>query len=373
MARGLIESRGARALFLAACLVVVVAGLKLAAPVLLPVALAFFVATLNLPLLAALKRRRVPAWLGIVLVVGVNASVIGLLVLIVSESLTELRYALPWYVARTQEMIASGIASLQARGVPISDEMTSGLIDAQGVLDLAGRTLRGAAALVSRAFLILLITIFILAEATVFPAKFRRAFGHRDDADLTRYTRIIDEVQQYLAIKTAISLATGILVGLWAWVLGVDFALFWGLLAFLLNYVPNIGSILAALPAIMLALLQFGPGRALLVGLGYLVVNMVLGNFLEPSLQGRRLGLSTLVVILSLVFWGWVWGPVGMLLSVPLTVIVRILLENTPDLQWVAVLLGNPAPDELERPLEGPLGPGDVTAPEPATGFDVVT
>ena len=181
---------------------------------------------------------------------------------------------------------------------------------------------------------------FILAEATVFPAKLRAALG-REDADLGRFVQITREVQHYLGIKTVISLITGILVGFWVWMLGVDFPLFWGLLAFLFNYVPTIGSILAAIPAMLLALVQFGVGPALVVVLGYLVINVIFGNIVEPHLLGRRLGLSTLVVILSLLFWGWVWGPIGMLLSLPLTMIVKIMLENTDDFRWIAVLLGS--------------------------------
>jgi AI-2 transport protein TqsA len=183
----------------------------------------------------------------------------------------------------------------------------------------------------------------MLNEATIFPAKLRAAIGG-DETDLGRYRGMIRDVQQYLGIKTLVSLLTGLLIGFWTWTLGLDFPLFWGLIAFLFNYVPNIGSILASIPAVMLALLEFGPGRALAVAAGYMVVNLVIGNFLEPNLHGRRFGISTLVVILSLVFWGWVWGPVGMILSLPLTMILKITLENTEDFRWIAVLLGGAAP-----------------------------
>ncbi|UCE63456.1 MAG: AI-2E family transporter, partial [Nitrospirota bacterium] len=130
-----------------------------------------------------------------------------------------------------------------------------------------------------------------------------------------------------------------IIVTLWVWLLGIDFPLIWGLLAFLLNYIPNLGSIIAAIPAVLLGYIQFDPGRALLVALGYVIINIVFGNFVEPRLMGRKLGLSTLVVFLSLVFWGWLWGPVGMLLSVPMTMIVKISLESNPSTQWVGILM----------------------------------
>jgi predicted PurR-regulated permease PerM len=149
-------------------------------------------------------------------------------------------------------------------------------------------------------------------------------------------------VQRYLAVKTTVSLVTGAAIAIWTGLVGLDFALVWGLLAFLLNYIPTIGSIIAAAPAVLLATVQLGLGPALLVGVGFLVVNTVLGNIVEPALMGRAVGLSTLVVFTSLVFWGWVWGPVGMLLSVPLTMIVKIFLENSDELRWIAVLLDTP-------------------------------
>jgi predicted PurR-regulated permease PerM len=167
-----------------------------------------------------------------------------------------------------------------------------------------------------------------------------------------QFERMTQQVQKYLVIKTAISATVGTLVGLWVAAFGLDFPLLWGLLAFLFNFIPNLGSIFAAIPAVLLAIVQFGPGRAAVIAVGYVVINIVLGNFMEPTLMGRRLGLSTLVVFVSLVFWGWVWGPVGMLFSVPLTMVIKIALENTEEFRWVAVMLdANPVAAE-SRPSE---------------------
>jgi predicted PurR-regulated permease PerM len=194
-------------------------------------------------------------------------------------------------------------------------------------------------------FLVFLIMVFLLFEASGLPAKLQDAFGWRDEV-MSRFT---SEIQRYLAIKTLVSLGTGFLIGFGMWLSGVGYFLLWGLIAFLFNYVPNVGSILAAVPPVILSLLDAGFGKALLVGLIYLAVNLTLGNFIEPHLMGRQFGISTLVVVLSLIFWGWLWGPVGMLLSVPLTMIVKIMLENTEDLRWVARLIGaNPRPGAVE-------------------------
>jgi Predicted permease len=163
----------------------------------------------------------------------------------------------------------------------------------------------------------------------------------------------VGTVQRYLGIKTGASLATGLLVGAFNLAIGLDFYILWGVLAFVLNYVPSIGSIVAAVPPVALALVQLGPGWAVAVLIVYIGVNLTIGNFIEPRILGRRLGLSPLVVILSLFFWGWVWGPAGMLLSVPMTVVVKLLLEIPPETRWLAVLLG-PARDATEIPTELP-------------------
>ena len=159
-------------------------------------------------------------------------------------------------------------------------------------------------------------------------------------------TRMASQVQNYLVAKTAISAATGVVIGMWVGLMGLDFPLSWGLLAFMFNFIPTLGSIFAAVPAVLLALIQpdLGPESAAIIAAGYLAVNVMFGSLLEPTLMGHRLGLSTLVVFISLVFWGWVWGPVGMLFSVPLTMVVKITLENTHEFRWVAVMLGaNPS------------------------------
>jgi predicted PurR-regulated permease PerM len=187
-------------------------------------------------------------------------------------------------------------------------------------------------------FFILLTVIFILLEASGFPQKLQDAFPDPEKT-VGPFRTFMESVNRYLVIKTLFSLATGITIWLWLTFLGVDFAPTWGMVAFFLNFVPNIGSIIAAVPAILLALIQLGAPSALLVCLGYAVVNIVFGNVLEPRFMGRGLGLSTLVVFISLIFWGWVLGTIGMVLSVPLTMIVKIALASDEDTQWIAIML----------------------------------
>lgn len=206
-----------------------------------------------------------------------------------------------------------------------------------------GDLLSQIGAILTNGFMIYLTMVFILLEASVLPDKIRAAMKNSPDT-FHNLSKMADNVKRYLVLKTLISLATGLLITIWLIILKVDYALLWGLIAFLLNFVPSIGSIIAAIPAVILALVQLGPTAALFTALGYLVINVTIGNILEPRLMGQRLGLSTLVVFLSLIFWGWLLGPIGMLLSVPLTMLVKIILQSNEDTRWASILLGSESP-----------------------------
>ena len=344
---------GARFLFILACLVVIVYGLQFAAPILLPSALALFLAVLSLPVMAWLVNHRIPSGFATLITVLVNVAVIGLLILLASPSVAELQDNLDQYAFDLQERWGQLMAWMEnSTGFEISDYLTVGIIDPGAVVDIARGTIGRIAQFLSTTFLVFLIMAFMLSEATVFPKKFRYISGARA-GDEDRFTKIATEIQSYLGIKTVVSLATGLVLGIWAYALGLDFFVLLGMIAFLLNYVPTVGSIIAAIPAILLSVITFGAlFHVILVAGGYIAVNIIVGNIIEPRWMGRSLGLSTLVVILSLLFWGWAWGPLGALLSVPLTVGVKILLENTEDLRWMAILLDKGPPSDTAAASE---------------------
>ena len=341
------DNPGAQVLFSLACVVVIVFGLRAAAPILLPAALALFLAVLSLPVMVWLRRHRVPKASAIVIPVLLNVAVVGLLITFASQSVSQLQRELPTYLNTLTQLQAAWLQAVEVRtDLVLTDYLTLDLIDPGAVIGFARGAVGRIAQLLSMTFLVFLIMAFMLSEATVFPAKFKFLTRNSDFED-DRLEKVVSEVQTYLGIKTVISLATGLILGTWAYAMGLDFPVLLGLTAFLLNYIPTVGSIIAAIPAVLLSVILYGTlGHALLVSLGYVTVNTVFGNIIEPNLMGRRLGLSTLVVMLSLLFWGWAWGPLGALLSVPLTVIVKIWLENTTDLRWVAILLDKSAPQE---------------------------
>ncbi|MCA9626853.1 MAG: AI-2E family transporter [Myxococcales bacterium] len=340
----------ARFLLIGAALVVFLAGLKQAEPLLVPLVFAAFLSAISAPFVFWLERR-LPAWISVSLVVLLMLGVLVLVGAVVGTSVNQFVAAAPGYEEGLNELFGGVGGWLQRHGVEFSRKELGDMVNTGALMRFLGGTLSGVANMLSNVLLVVLTMAFILFEATTLSKKLRAAMGD-PTADLSRWTKMASEVKRYVVIKTYVSLGTGITIGLFLWALGVDFPLLWGLLAFLLNYVPNIGSIIAAIPPVLLALVQFGIGRALATLGGFLVVNMLIGNVIEPAFMGRRLGLSTLVVFLSLIFWGWLWGPVGMLLSVPLTMVVKILLENS---QWygAAVMLGGD-PDKEPPSLPPP-------------------
>lgn len=219
-------------------------------------------------------------------------------------------------------------------------ELVSSQFDPGKVISMAANIAVSVSQLLSNTMLILLTVVFILLEASTFPKKLQAAFGDNPETQ-RRYQLIVARIRSYLVIKTAISLLTGLLIAAWLRLFGVPFAGLWGLLAFLLNYIPNIGSIIAAIPALLVAWLDLGLLVAAAACIGYVVVNMAVGNILEPRVMGRGMGLSALVVFCSMVFWGWALGPVGMLLSVPLTMAARVAFEGFDDTRWLGTLLGD--------------------------------
>jgi len=327
-------------LMLAAAFVIVVAGMQAAVSIIVPLLLAVFLAIICTPALFWMEKKGIstfPAILLISLVILVAGLLVGSLLTVSIANFTK---NLPGYAQKLEDTFTMLLTWLQNRGIEFQKPLTDYIKpDTAAVVKMTQGLLAQLGALLKNGFLIYLMTVFILMEMSVLPGKIRRAMDSEEAFE--NLSHIANDVKRYWAIKTAFSFATGLLVMGLLLALKVDYAAVWGLLAFLLNFVPNIGSILAAVPAILLTALQHGLGTAALAMAGYLVINVVISNFIEPRLMGQRMGLSALVVFLSLIFWGWILGPIGMLLSVPLTMSVKVALQTNPETRWIALLLGS--------------------------------
>lgn len=326
------------ALLTTAALVIVVAALKVAQPVLLPLMVSAFLAVLTAPLVLYLKKHRVPPAVGVPLVVLLTVILMAGLAGLVIGSLNAFIQQIPTYEERISSMVATASTALDRWGLRLTVANITKMVNPESAISFAGSTLSQIADLLSNTFLVFFMTIFVLFEALVLPDKIRDALGD-PAADLSQGIRVVGRIKAYVVIKTSTSLATGVIIGLVLKVMGVDFALLWGLLAFLLNFIPNIGSVIAAVPAALMALLQFGPTGGLATVALFIVVDAIIGNVFESRIMGQRMNLSPLVVFVSLLFWGWLWGILGMLLSVPLTMAIRIMLEGNPQTRPFAVLM----------------------------------
>ena len=337
------DSQGLKWLIGIAGIIVILAGLKAAETIVIPIMLALFVAIISTPFLRSLAKHGVPPSLAVLIVLSVLIIFGGALVMIVSQSIDAFLTRLPLYQSRLQNLIVDWLPHLERWDIPVNREMVMNHLNPSQMMGWVGSALAGIGSLLTNLFLVIFIVIFILMEGAGFSDKLKVALPNADKS-ISDAHGFMKQVNQYLMIKTTISFITGVLVTIWLWWLDVDFPVLWGLIAMLMNYIPNVGSLIAAVPAVLLALVQLGLGDAMFVILGYVVINVIMGNLIEPRFMGKGLGLSPLVVFLSLILWGWLFGPVGMFLSIPLTMIVKIALEQNPSTRWIAILLGNEVP-----------------------------
>ena len=329
-----------RLIVLIASSVVVVAGMKAAAALVVPFFCAIFVAVLSLPLLRWLGRAGLPASLALVSVLLCMVLLAITILIVIGSSLAGFENEFGTYSDSLRALYARA-RTWMSGFVEVSDGVDSA-IDPQALLVYIGQAASQLGSLMSNIFVILLMVALLLAEASSLESKLREV-SNNPEATAARIEAIRHGISQYFSIKIAVSLVTGALVYILLWTVGVDHPSLWSFVAFLLNFVPNIGSFLAAIPAVLLALVQpeLGTESACIVGAGFLLINIVIGSVLEPKIMGKGLNLSNLAVLLSLLFWGWVLGPVGMLLSVPLTVAAKIILEVFPEGRPIARLLGS--------------------------------
>ncbi|GLX86551.1 membrane protein [Thalassotalea loyana] len=327
-----------RSVVFIAALFIIIAGLKASTNLILPFLMSVFITIMCNPLVRKADQYNIPKAISISTVILLFVTLVMILAGLVGSSLNELTLLLPEYKEQLKVKFTWLVVKLNEFNIQLSSDLLLEYFDPSAAMDLATNMFSSLSGAMANLFLIIITVVFMLFEASGLPRKIHLAL---DDPEmrLNQIEKFISSVNSYIAIKAAVSVLTGVLVSTMLWGFGLDFFLLWGVLAFLLNFIPNIGSILAAIPAVLLALVQLNPVSAGFIGLGYVMINMIMGNIIEPRYLGKGLGLSTLVVFLSLIFWGWLFGTVGMLLSVPLTMIIKIGLENSEEGRWFAVML----------------------------------
>lgn len=325
-----------KVLFAIAAIVVVLGGMKAASGVLVPALLALFIAIVCTEPMYWMIEKGLPRALAILVVVVLLLGVTSLMPLVISGSFIQFSQELPAYQERADVLLVQAASWVSDYGYDGEDLRT--IFDPAAALGYVQVVLAALGGILSRYFLIMILVIFILVDV---PKTFRE--GNSAAA------QVMQTVQHYFAIKTFTSLLTGALIAAWLMILDVQYPLLWGFLAFLFNFVPNIGSVLAAIPALILTILFAGYATTLGVAIGYVVINVGVSNFLEPRIMGQQLGLRFVWIFVSLIAWGWILGPVGMLLAVPLTMTLRIITESHPDTVWISRIL---MPEKSAEPIE---------------------
>jgi AI-2 transport protein TqsA len=389
-------AEASKILIVLASVVLVIAGAKASAEFVVPVLLAFFIATVSFPITHWLREHRVPRALAVFITVLVDfaflAGVVLLGIMLIGElqSKWESKYydltkervtqladntsefmdqwgmltigndasesdvAVPTAIevspreeslSESELAVSEGINAITGPvvatrpGIDVLSEEFLKYLSVNKVVQLGTDFLGKLVSFLGTTFIVMLLTVFMLSEARMFGRRFN-AICEARGPNIQRMLSATKDIQRYLGIKTLVSLVTGFMAGVLCWSVGLEFPLLWGILAFALNYIPAIGSVIAGIPPVLLSLLVTGDWKhAVVVAGGYLLINGFLGNFLEPTLLGRRFGLSTLVVVISVIFWGWIWGPIGMLLAVPLTMLVKVAMDNSADFRWIAVAI----------------------------------
>ncbi|MEM7010784.1 MAG: AI-2E family transporter, partial [Verrucomicrobiota bacterium] len=379
------RNTGFKMLLSTACVFFVIWGLRSAGSFLVPIILGFFLAMISLPITGWLRRRRIPGVAAVLMTVILEAAILtGVIFLIASimpdfqksaerfeltfrtmaiERAGEFQQTMTEQMEAFQKWVDPAAASetpdpettTEAYDLAVAVEQLLSFESAIWVVNFVGNTgaVQWTAGLIAKTFIAFIIMIFVLVESNRFAEKLK-SMDLVKGPSFEGFRNAGSDLQRYLGIKTLVSLATGFLAWLSCWLIGVEFPVIWGLLAFLLNYIPTIGSIAAGIIPSLVALVQLGPGWAVAVALCYVGINSLLGSFIEPVLLGNRFGLSTVMVLVSVLFWGWVWGPVGMFLAVPLTMMIKIMMEQSDDFRWVSVLISQNAPEDDREKEEEP-------------------
>jgi AI-2 transport protein TqsA len=331
-----------------AAIIIILAGVMYAESIINPFLMALFMSIICVQPILWLKKKKVPSGAAVGIVVIGILGIYFAFIELVSASVTMFINDAPKYSKALEGLRESVTQILADRNIQIAVLDGSSAVDPSKVMQLTTKLFGGMSDMIGNEFTFLLLTIFLLSELGSISIK-AQVFSKTSDKSMEYLNNIGVSIRHYLSIKTFTSFVTGLLIAISLWIIGVDYPILWGLVAFLLNYIPNIGSIIAAIPAVIFSILQLGMMGAVWTTVVFVVVNMVIGNVVECRMMGKGLGLSTFVVFLGLIFWGFILGPVGMFLSVPLMMVIKIVLEQYPDTKWIALWLGTE--EEAEKEL----------------------
>lgn len=319
---------------------IVFAVLKAASGIVVPLLIAISIAIVLSPFLSLLERYRVPRVISLLLVLLVSTGFLVSVGAFVANELQAFVANSPELTASLQSAIARASAKLNEYNIPVKPEDLSRLLDPVNIAGLLQRMLTDLGSQLSNIMLIVFIAAFILMDSSFIRLRLEKVYAARG-RDFGAAIEIIEKIKAYFLLKAKISLLTAACAYAVLWYFDIQYAFLWAAVTFAMNFIPVIGSIIAAVPPVIFALLDHSLMTGVLVAAWYAGINMVIGNIIEPSLMGRGMGLSTLTVFFSMTFWGWMFGPTGMILSVPLTMGFQFLLMQYEETHWAGFLLSD--------------------------------
>jgi predicted PurR-regulated permease PerM len=319
---------------------IVIAGLRYAAHIINPLLMAVFLSIIIYQPIDFFIKKGLNRTLSILLVMVSLAGVLTGLSMLISQSMRQFTTNLPVYKDKMSVVTTQVIETLNDMGLHLSQEQVLSKFGGGNVFGYAANFLTSLGGVMGQIVLLVLVIVFIIGEISSFPIKLQ-AILKKPDQSMINLSIIFKSIRNYLGMKTITGSAASILVAIMLLILGVPYIPIWALLVFLFRFIPNIGSTIAAIPIVLFVLVTDGLSGMLYAGLGYTAINFIIGQVVEPRFIARGMDLSTLVVFLSLVFWGWVFGDIGMLLSVPITMGLKISLGSRKQTEWIAVLLGS--------------------------------
>ena len=333
------ENRVGYMFIVMASVVVVLAGLKSSSDILVPFLLSLFIAIILSPSYNYIKSKRVPEAIALLVVMGMFVVVLALVGKLVGSSVADFSADIDVYADKLSSNYEAFSNYALEFGITLPIDDFVDMFNSKRIMTFGTSVLQGMGSMFTNGFVIILTVVFMLLESGHFLAKINIADGEKDT--VVKIKEIASKIKHYMVLKALISLFTGFVIWIALLLIGTDYAFLWAVLAFMFNFIPNIGSIIAAVPAVLITLVQLGSVSAAIVSLVYVSVNIIIGSVIEPKIMGKGLGLSTLIVFLSLLFWGWLLSMVGMLLSIPLTIMAKIAFDTQENTKWIAVLLGS--------------------------------
>lgn len=325
-----------------ASFIIIIAGLSVASAAVVPFLLAVFIAIVVSPILDFMSKIKVGRPVAFLILLSIAVGILWFLGNVVLQALYGFSKDLPFYQVKLKDYIDNIIVWLNSYGFNQTEDFVLQSIDTNKIFSITSLILKQTGEIATKAFLVFLLVIFMLIETQIFKDKVSY-FAKKNLKAHVIVNNFIINLKRYLAIKTISSIATAVILWIALVYFNVPYAPLWAVIAFILNYIPTIGSIIAAIVPIIVSLLANDLSTAIWISFIYVVVNISIGNFIEPKFLGKGLGISTLVVILSLLFWGFVFGIGGMFLAVPLTMSVKIALNENPKTKFIAVLLSDKA------------------------------